>query len=57
MPGRLPKLGERWRRIAFVGVWLDFAVLYLGSVAWNDPILAAIGLAAMAVLGTIALLV
>ncbi len=57
MARRLPKLGERWRRAAFVGVWLDFALLYLGSVVWNDPILTGVALAAILVLGGIALLV
>jgi hypothetical protein len=57
MPRRVPRLGERWRGVAFAGVWLDFALLYLGAVAWNDPVLAAAGLSAMCVLGVIALLV
>jgi hypothetical protein len=57
MPGRVPRLGERWRGVAFAGVWLDFALLYLGAVAWNDPVLAAAGLSAMCMLGVIALLV
>ena len=56
-PIRYPKLGERWRRAAFVGVWVDFALLYLGSVVWNDPILSGIALLLMCVLGAIALLV
>jgi hypothetical protein len=57
MQRRLPKLGESWRRAAFVGVWLDFAVLYLSAVVWNDPVLTALGLTAMVVLGAVALLV
>jgi len=53
---RLPKLGERWRRIAFAGVWLDFATLYVGAVVWDDPVVTALAMVALVALAVIALL-
>ena len=53
---KLPKLSERQRLLAFIGVWLDFAALYVSTIVLADPLLAGIALTVLLALGVAALL-